>query len=200
MIKPIFPHIISIETYVLSKPFIIKELKPIDEKFIIRLVTINDYEKIKQMYSHRNPYSFKHNIPTRLNSDSFDGLAAIDSTNGNIAYISWIIRGNLPYLEEFGIHLHHGEYVVKDVFVVPEYRHKGLSTRMEQERINYCVNLGDCTKIYTQPGTKNIKGIKLYKKLGYQRVKSNKLIFWPLFGVWREFNSFIKRPFKKLEK
>lgn len=194
------PRIYRINTIVIENPTIIKNLVPIDESFIIREVTIKDMELLKKFHSYKGLRSFDHNVIPRLNAPEFIGLAAIDINSNEIAYLSWIIIKSVPYFEEFGIKMTKGEYLVKDIFVVPKYRHKGLSTRMEQERINYCVRRGNCKRIYTQPLYQNVKGNEAYVRLGYKIVQTNYLIRWYIFNVYRSLKGFIRNPFRKVIK
>lgn len=192
------PKIYRLNTVVLESPKMIENLFPLEGNFKIREITYNDLELLKVFHMHKGIKSFSHNTLPRLNASEFIGLAAIDEDSNEIAYLSWIIVSSIPYFEEFGITMTRGEYLVKDIFVVPKYRHKGLSTRMEQERINYCVRRGDCKKIYTQPFFNNIKGNKAYLKLGYRLIQTNYLIRWYVFNVYRSLKGFVKNPFKKV--
>ncbi len=193
------PRIKKINTFVLIEPMFIHDKVEIDESFVIREVGKNDIDAIKQFHNYRGSKSFDRKVPQRLNSSDFVGLAAIDKETSEIAYLSWIIINSIPYFEEFGFIMEKGDYLVKDIFVVPKYRHRGLSTRMEQERINFCVLRGG-KRIYTQPLNINNKGNEAYLRLGYIKLRSNYLIQWPIFNVWRELYSFLKNPFKKVIK
>lgn len=194
------PVFYKINTLVIENPAFINTLIPIDDNIQIRIIDNNDLPLIKKFYSYRSEAAFKRLIHPRLNAPEFVGLAAIDLKNNEIAYLSWIIINSIPYFEEFGFTLKKGEYLVKDIFVLPKYRHKGLSTRMEQERINYCVKRNDCKRIFTQPLAFNTKGNEAYFKLGYKKIQSNYLIQWPVFNIWRELKSFTKNPFKRVLK
>jgi RimJ/RimL family protein N-acetyltransferase len=194
------PKIVKINTVVLENPTLIENLTPIDAKFIIREISEKDLELLRKFHFHKGQKSFQHNTLPRLGSPEFIGLAAIDEDSNEIAYLSWIIVKSIPYFEEFGFYMKDGDYLVKDIFVVPEYRHQGLSTRMEQERINYCVRRGNCKRVYTQPLSNNEKGNKAYLRLGYKRVKTSYLLRWYIFNVYRSLSGFIKRPFRKILK
>ena len=79
----------------------------------------------------------------------------------------------------------------------PQHRHQGLHTRMEQERINYCINNG-ANEIYIQIGSKNIKGHESVTNNGFQFIKKNYTIRIPALSVYRDFFSFLKSPFKRV--
>jgi len=194
------PRVYRINTIVLENPTLIEDLMPIEENFTIRVVTKDDIDLLKIFHSHKGLKSFNHNLIPRLNAPEFIGLAAIDINSNEIAYLSWIIIKSIPYFEEFGINMTQGDYLVKDIFVVPKYRHKGLSTRMEQERINYCVRRGVCKRIYTQPLHNNRKGNEAYVRLGYKLVQTNYLLRWYIFNVFRSLIGFLLNPFKKVLK
>ncbi len=195
----LMPRWHKIDTFVLHDPQYISSLKPIDEYFKIRTISDNDLDLLEKYHSYRGKKSFSKKVPSRINSDKFVGLAAIDTRTEEIAYLSWVVNRSIDYFEEFGVFMKKGDFMVKDIFVVPKYRHRGLSYRMEQERINFCVKQG-ALKIYTQPLTSNLKGKDVYLGLGYKYLQTDLLIQWPVFNVWRNFKSFLRNPFKTLLK
>lgn len=192
------PKFHRINTFFLKNPAMIEDLIKIDVRFVVREIGWSDETMLRNIYSGKNADSiFKDKIARRLDSPDFAGLAVIDSEAERIVYLSWVILRSIPYFEEFGITLAEGDFLLKDIYVVPEYRHMGISSRMEQERINYCVQLG-AKQLFLQPLASNKKGNDVYPKYGYVFLKSNLLIQWPLFNVWRELYSFLKNPFRKV--
>jgi len=134
-----------------------------------------------------------------MNAPEWHGLGAFDTTTGDIAYIAWVIDGSIPYFEEFGIKMKKGQFLLKDGYCVPEYRHQGLHSRMEQERINYCVRQG-ATEVFIQIYNSNPKGIRSVLDNGYVLHSSKRLIQWPVFGISRALVPFLTNPSKKIIK
>lgn len=193
------PKVHMVNTYILKDAGLIYSLHPISSNFLIKQIGWADEEQLKVAHSFRGPNAYKNKIPDRLNSPEWIGLAVVDGSNGRIAYIAWVIVKNIRYIEEFGLPLTSGQFLLKDGFCVPEYRHKGLHTRMEQERINYCIRNG-AKEILIQINDANTKGKKSVTDNGYILLKQNYLIQWPVFNVFRELSSFFKNPFLKVIK
>lgn len=194
----IIPKFHKVNTYILKNPTIFY-LTKINNNFIIKKLQREDIEVIRVAESHRNPKKFANKIIPRLNSPDWIGLAVFDKSNGEIAYLAWIIVKSIPYIEEFDIYLKANQFLLKDGYCVPHYRHQGLHTRMEQERINYCVQNG-ATEIFIQIHNVNKKGIKSVLGNGYTLYKQNLIIHWPIFNVYRSLKGFLKNPFKKIIK
>jgi hypothetical protein len=144
----LMPKFHLMNTYRLEAP-VLKGLIPIDPGFEIREISERDDEKLIKAYYYQGRKAYINKVPSRMNSGAWKGLAIFDKATGDIAYIAWIVIKSIRYLEEFGVRLEKNQYLLKDGFCVPEYRHKGLHTRMECERINYCVNNG-AKKIFIQ--------------------------------------------------
>lgn len=191
------PRVHRINTYILRNALLIKDLHRIDDKYVIRQISWDDEVKLKKAFSFRGPRAYSNIIPSRMNSEEWTGIAVVDKTNGDIAYLAWIITNSITYLEEFGIYLKPGQFLLKDGFCVPEYRHQGLHTRMEQERINYSL-LHGATDIFIQIHDNNEKGKDSVIKNGYVLINKNYVISWSAFNTYRELISFIKCPFKKV--
>lgn len=185
------PEIHSANIYILKNAPLIENLSPIDKKFTIRQITKNDTENLKKFYAN-----YKHVLP-RLETTAWVGLAAIDSTNGNIAYISWVVKENIQFLIDLNIIMSKNQFMVRHGFCNPKYRHQGLHTRMEEERINWCIRNG-ATDLWVHIATKNKRGIQTLLDAGYVYLFKKKIIRIPLFGVHRELFSFLKSPFKKV--
>ncbi|MBN2863657.1 MAG: hypothetical protein JXN62_10870 [Bacteroidales bacterium] len=193
------PRVSVVNTYIMSNPLMIEKMNMISGKYSIREINPSDIGILKQAYETRSKISFENKIPARLNSDAWTGLAVFDKTNGNPAYLAWVITKSIPYFEEFGVKLKEGQFLLKDGYCFPDYRHQGLHSRMEQERINYCVRHG-ASEIFIQIHDSNKKGIKSVTSNGYRLHKDNFVIHWPLFNVYRELLSFLKNPFKNIIK
>jgi hypothetical protein len=134
-----------------------------------------------------------------MNSSEWTGLAIFDGTNGDIAYIGWVVTNAIEYLNEFGIRLNENQFLLKDGYCVPKYRHRGLHTRMEQERINYCIRNG-ANEIFIQIHNSNKKGINSVINNGYKLYQKNLILNIPKFGIYRELYAALKNPFKKVVK
>jgi hypothetical protein len=195
----LIPRIQRINTYLLKEPQLTKTLSPIDPKFIIRQTDLTDLETLKETYADRGPEMFKNKIPPRLNSPHWVGLAVVDSTSGDIAYIAWIVTKSIEYFREFNINLKDGQFFLKDGYCSTRYRHQGLHTRMEQERINYCIQNG-AHQIFIQIMNANEKGKQSVLNNGYDFYQSNLILSFPVFKIYREFYSVLKNPFKKIVK
>jgi hypothetical protein len=195
----LIPRVQKINTYVLKEPRLNKTLSPIDPKYIIRQTELADLETLKETYSDRGPEMFRNKIPPRQNSPDWVGLAVVDSTNGEIAYISWIVTKSIEYFREFKIDLKDGQYFLKDGYCSTRYRHQGLHTRMEQERINYCINNG-ANEIFIQILNANEKGKESVLNNGYELYQSNIILSFPVLKIYRELYAVLKNPFKKIVK
>mgnify|MGYP001279913785 CR=1 FL=1 len=195
----IVPKIHIVNTYILTKPKLICNPQRIESKYSINEISQTDKEQLIKVYRYRGSNSYSEQILPRLLSNDWIGLAVFDNANGNIAYIAWIIIRSIRYFEEFGVHLKPRQFLLKDGFCVPEYRHQGLHTRMEQERINYCVR-NNADTIFIQILNSNKKGIDSVINNGYVLYNQRKIIQWSLFGVYRELWSFLRSPFRKIVK
>ncbi len=191
------PKIHLLNTYKLQREELILDLKNINDKYIIREITWADEAKIRKAYQFRGRKAFRNLIPARMNSGNWIGLAVIDNITGDIAYLAWIIVKSIRYFEEFGIYLKPGQFLLKDGFCVPEYRHQGLHTRMEQERINYCIKNG-AKDIFIQIQDENEKGKDSVRNNGYVLINKKYVIAWPVFNTYRVFRSFLRNPFMKV--
>jgi len=198
-IANLIPKFYKVNTYVLRNPKVKNSTYPIADKYIIKEVTWKDVKKLKEAYYFRGATSYNKKVPSRLNAPEWVGLAVFDNTAGEIAYIAWVITSSIKYFEEFGIVLHPGQYLLKDGFCVPKYRHQGLHTRMEQERINYCVRNG-AYEIFIQIHNSNKKGIASVDTNGYKLYQQNYVIQWPIFNIYRSVKAFLKNPFKRVIK
>jgi len=193
------PGFHKVNTYILKHPELIQDLAIIKDKYFIREVNMDDVERLKLAESYRNAKKFIKKIPPRLKSDAWHGLAVLDKNNDEIAYIAWVIDKTIPYFEEFGIKMTKGQFLLKDGFCVPKYRHQGLHTRMEQERINFCVRNG-ANEIFIQIHDANKKGVSSVLNNRYELYQQNIIILWPVFNIYRSFKGFLKRPFRKIIK
>jgi hypothetical protein len=193
----LIPRIHLVNTYKLSDLNKIDKIKAIPHKYSIEKMSINNLEQLKTIYPVH--YVYERKIPPRILSPEWVGLAVIDKTNNNIAYLAWIIEKSIKYIEEFGIQLKNNEFLLKDGYCNPKYRHQGLHTRMEQERINYCINKG-AKAIYIQIHNSNKKGIDSVLGNGYKLYKQNYVIQWPFFAIYREIFAFLRNPFAKIVK
>ena len=194
-----WPKIHKINTYILKNPVYIESLSQIAEKYSIREISWDDGEKLQKAYDFRSPDSYRRKVISRLNAREWTGLAVFDKATNDIAYIAWIINGSIRYFEEFGIFLKQGQYLLKDGYCVPEYRHQGLHTRMEQERINYCLRNG-AREIFIQIHDSNKKGIVSVTENGYELYRQDYVIQWPVFNIYRALRGFLKSPFRKVVK
>jgi hypothetical protein len=195
----LIPQFPVLNTYLLKRNEPISPLSHIDKKFVIREVSWNDSEALKKAHEERGPKAFERKIPPRLNSNAWKGLAVFDSENGNLAYIAWVVIEDIEYINEFGIYLKPNQCLLKDGYCVERYRHQGLHTRMEQERINFCIRNG-ATEMFIQIHDSNEKGKKSVLDNRYELYQQNKLFVLPSFNIHREFHSVIKNPFKKVIK
>lgn len=193
------PKLYLINTYVLRNPQYTNNIKKIADKYFIKQISWEDKEQLKIAHYYRDEKAFKNKVIPRLKCPAWVGFAVVDSTNNAIAYISWIVTSSITYLEEFGITLEKGQFLLKDGYCVPHYRHQGLHTRMEQKRINYCVE-NKASAVFIQIHESNVKGKESVLSNGYSLFKQNVVIHWPVFKVFRSFSGFIRNPFKKIVK
>ena len=191
------PSFHKVNTYLLKRNKPIQELSPINENYYIQEVVWEDKEQLRKVESYRNAKAFEKKILPRLRNPEWHGLAVFDKLTGDITYISWVVDSSIPYLEEFGIKMKAHQFLLKDGFCVPYYRHQGLHTRMEQERINYCIRNGG-NEIFIQIHASNKRGIKSVTENGYRLFQQNNIILWPIFFIYRSVKGFLKNPFKRI--
>jgi hypothetical protein len=189
------PKFHLINTYKLHIKSPIVNLKVISDNYYIREVNDNDMGKLEKAHNIRGKLTFKRKVPGRMASSAWHGLAVFDKTTGDIAYIAWVIDRAIPYFDEFGIKLNKGQFLLKDGYCLPQYRHQGLHTRMEQERINYCVR-NEGKEIFIQIHDSNKGGVNSVFNNGYELYQQGYVIQWPIFNIYRSLKGFFKRPFK----
>jgi RimJ/RimL family protein N-acetyltransferase len=64
-----------------------------------------------------------------------------------------------------------GDYIIRDVFVLPEHRGKGYGQKMLEEIIAFLKQKKKKIYLYVDPA--NEIAITLYKKVGFQLLKAN---------------------------
>lgn len=185
------PQIVILNTYRLRIDREIDLLTSIDDCFYIRGLDINDATYLEQAYSGRSKGYYKRNGLPRLSDSRWLGLAVFDVNTDRIAYVAWIIQKTVSYLEDINLVLGDNQRFVKDGYCVPEYRHRGLHTRMEHERINRCVRDG-AKEIFIQIAADNPKGIKSVTENGYEYYQTNKYLVITGLGVYREIKAFCR--------
>jgi RimJ/RimL family protein N-acetyltransferase len=185
------PNIYSANIYLLKRDKPFERLRQIDSKFMIRQLSISDSDKLKEFYKN-----YKHIFP-RLKTTAWVALGAIDTTNGKLAYVSWVIKENIDFINDFNINLNSNQFMVRHGYCSHEYRHQGLHTRMEYERLNYCFRNG-AKEIFVHIASHNEKGIAFLKNCGYEFYQKNTVINIPLWGIHRRLSSFLRSPFKRV--
>lgn len=191
-----------------KKPF--TELRPIDRKFRICHVDHCPRDKVLKAYSSREFNYFEKNVLPRLADSRWVGFAVENLDNNELAYISWIVRSNVGFIDDLGISMNPNQCFLRDAFCVPEYRGLGLNSRMDEERINYCISDG-ADEILFQIGDKvhpeqNIlRRYKTFVKSAEGKdkgidlvlLKKHRVVIIPRLGIHRDLISFLKNPFKK---
>ena len=190
------PHIRRVNTYILKRDILIKDLHQIDSRYLIKQIGMDDREKLQKAYSYRSAKYFVRRGLPRLKNPAWVGLAAIDTTNSDIAYIAWIVKENMQFNLDYGIIMKQNQFFLKDDFCIPHYRHQGIHTRMNQERINYCINNG-ANEMFVQIWHRNKKGISFVLNNGFTLYQKNLLLFMEKYGIYRELFSALKAPFQK---
>jgi len=190
------PKIITVNTYVLKRDLLIKDLHQIDSRYLIKHIGIDDMEKLRKAYSYRSAKYFIRRGMPRLKNPAWVGFAAIDTTNNDIAYIRWIVKENMQFNLEYEIIMKPNHFFLKDDYCVPHYRHQGLHTRIFQEGVNYCINNG-ANEMFIQVWKSNIKGMDFVLNNGFTFYKKNLLLSISRFGISQELFSFLRRPFTK---
>ena len=170
--------------YKLSDPVRIKNLRDVDNKYTIKIVSNEDAGLLKE-YSEKNRWKghFERNINPRLKDQKkYIGIAVIDKLKNKLAYLCWVSFDNEI---DTGIHyrfkLKNNEAHFFDGDCVPEYRRQGLHQRLMQERINYCINKG-IKNIYIAIYRNNYRAINNLKKFDFKIYK----------------RIFLIKPFKRL--
>lgn len=183
------PLTVTLNTYKLTISHELSDLTPIEERFYIRGLDMSDAAALEEAYMERSKGYFQRNGLPRLSDPSWLALAVFDAEQDRIAYVAWIIQKTVPYLEDIALRLNEDQRFVKDGYCVPAYRHRGLHTRMEHERINRCVRDG-AREIFIQIAVDNPKGIKSVTDNGYVYYQTNKYLVVTGLGIYREIRSF----------
>jgi len=68
------------------------------------------------------------------------------------------------------VKLYNNSFIMRNVFVDPEYRNKGIGTQMVQDMLNHLKPKGKDIFLYVDP--LNTPAVSVYKKLGFKLVKS----------------------------
>ena len=194
-ISKYIPKLQKTNTYILKRSTPITELFPIDKKFIIRRLTLDDEFRLIKFYG--SPKKYEKVIKPRLEGNSWIGLVVEDSTNANLAYISWVISKNIEYISDFNICMTEKQFFMRHGYCSPEYRHLGLHTRMEQERINFCIKNG-ANEIFIQIACSNFKGIDSVVSNGFKFMQMNYILRIPAINLYRELYATLKNPFKTI--
>jgi len=186
MIKRFF-HILSViyrrvtsviiieNTFLLKRKKVIRQLQQLHDKYLIRIVDVNDLNELQKYSSYRKDTFYQEHLLPRIKSDKWIGLAAIDTTNNEIAYLSWIATKNVGFIDEIDIFLTKNQYFLKDSYCVPKYRRQNIHQRMMQERINYCIRNG-ADEIFINILNANKKGVENVEDFGFQLYQANYLI------------------------
>ena len=170
--------------YKLSNPVGIKNLRDVDNKYNIKIVSNGDADLLKE-YSDKNRSKghFERNIKPRLKDQKKHiGIAVIDKLKNKLAYLCWIsFDSKIDTGMHYKFELKNNEAYLFDGDCVPEYRRQGLHQRLMQERINYCINKG-IKNMYISIYRNNYKAINNLKKYDFKIYK----------------RIFLIKPFKKL--
>ena len=172
---------------------------------------LNSDNKLKKAYSFRYGNYFERIAMPRLKDSRWVCLVVENKINRDFAYVSWVVKGNVDFINDLGIKLKHNQFFLRDAYCVPQYRRQGLNTRMDQERINYCVAHG-ANEILFQIGDKAhadqniIRKAKEYnedwnekgEKLELAHLKTNYILIIPRFNIHNDIFSFINSIIKKI--
>ena len=209
----IIPKIKKYHVFMIKRNTLINTLHEIDDRFLIRLLenNISDYNKLKKAYSFRYGNYFERIAMPRLKDSRWVCLVVENKINRDFAYVSWVVKGNVDFINDLGIKLKHNQFFLRDAYCVPQYRRQGLNTRMDQERINYCVAHG-ANEILFQIGDKAhadqniIRKAKEYnedwnekgEKLELAHLKTNYILIIPRFNIHNDIFSFVNSIIKKI--
>jgi len=193
------PQVHIVNTYALKVYADMFELQKIPDKYELVLINKSHIERLKNFYNNYGTNVFRKKVPKRLNSSSCRGFAFVERKSGEIVYNTWIHFNFNRYLSEYGIQFEEDFAFWDSGDCLPDHRHQGLHTRMEQELIKYAQqnNYG----IFSlQIHESNSKGNDHALAKGYSLIKQSYTVYWPAFGVYRELKSFLMNPFKRIIK
>ncbi len=196
---PYYPRFYRVNTYLKSDLANPLSVPSIGAQYQIREVNENDIPALRAAHATRGVKAYQLKVPPRLAAPEWVGLAVFDKANGKIGYIAWVVTKHIPYIGEFGIKLGPGQFLAKDGYCVPEYRHQGLHTRMEIERLNYCIRHG-AREVFIQIHDANKKGVQSVKVNGYRFVRQDMVLAIGGMNIYRPLKAFLKNPFKKIVK
>jgi len=158
--------------YLLKQDKEITDLQVINKKYQIRTITENDIQELKRISNYRKETCFEDEMLPRLKNKNWVGLATIDTTNREIAYLAWVVKKNVDFINEMKIKLKSNQIFIKDGYCVPKYRHQFIHQRMMQERINFCIRNG-ANEIFVGILNANKKGIQNVTEFGFELFQKN---------------------------
>ena len=199
------------DTYIITRFNPIGSLNTIDCKFSIQTLSQKDYAMLEKAYSYRSEYYYERKIIPRLSNSNWVCLIAVDTMKKEIAYASWVVKGQVEFLDDSRIYMKPNQFFIRDAFCVPKYRRLGLNTRMDQERINFCVQNG-ANEIMFQIARKSHKDQNIIKKTGKYcenlneqgenkgliYLKKNYIVMITKFGIHNDLFSLPKILFNKI--
>ena len=164
--------------YKLSDPVRIKNLRDVDNKYTIKIVSNKDSGLLKEYSDKSRPKGhFERNINPRLKDQKkYIGIAVIAKLKNKLVYLCWISFNNeIDTGMHYRFKLKNNEAYFFDDDCVPENRRQGLHQRLMQERINYCINKG-IKNIYIAIYRNNYRAINNLKKFDFKIYKRILLI------------------------
>ena len=158
--------------YLLKQGKEITDLQVIDGKYQIRVINEKDIDELKKYSNYRKKTYFEDEMLPRLKNKNWIGLAVLDKSNREIAYIAWVVKRNVDFINEMKIKLKSNQIFIKDGYCVPKYRHQFIHQRMMQERINFCIRNG-ANEIFVGILNANKKGIQNVTDFGFKLFQKN---------------------------
>lgn len=188
----------------------IEKLTAINDKFLIRPINNYKEEIIKNAYTSRHFDYYEKKVLPRLKDPRWVGFVVENKDLNEIAYISWVVKSNVEFIDDLSIKMNPNQFFLRDAFCLPEYRLQGLNTRMDEERINYCICNGANEILFqigrkTHPHQNLLRRYEAFEKDYYLSeegirlvlLKKNYMLLIPKFNIHRDLFSFLKNPFKK---
>ena len=207
----IIPKIKIYFVYIIVQKNLFIEVRNIDCKFRICNIEKCSKEAIEKASDSREFNYFENIVLPRLSDPRWVGFAVENTEKEEIAYISWVVRSNVGFIDDLGLRMKPNQFFLRDAFCVPEYRGMGLNTRMDEERINYCISHG-ADEILFQIGARSHPDqniLRRYsrffqstegedKRISISLLQKNRILIIPRLGIHRDLFSFLKNPFKEL--
>lgn len=185
-ISTIFYHFFSLGYIYSYNTTSIPQKNKISNNFKIKIITLEDKDLLKEFSKYHNQGHYKKNIYPRISQpDNFIGIACIDLTRSQIAYLAWIaLKGKIKTFRYYYHTVTENSAFLFDDYTVPQYRRNGLHKRIMEERIRYCLDK-NIDEINIAIASNNPNALSNMRKFNFKK-KTRILILKKFRKIWKK--------------